>query len=117
MRRDRIRNKIVTKDAEVQTLLQKMTTVVWPSQMNRQKTDIRTDIQTETYKIVRYGKIHNIQPGTGKHQTQRKEMARKENKRLWEDRRLDNFQPYKPYQIKMILAAPTCQTALLPPLQ
>jgi len=30
------------------------------------------------------------------------------------ERRLENFQPYKPYQTKMMLEARTCQTA--PPL-
>jgi len=43
---------------------------------------------------------------------------------MWEEReaecgrreRLENFQPYKPYQTKMMLETPTCQTALLLPL-
>jgi hypothetical protein len=82
MRSNRIKNKIVIRNAEIQNLLRKIITVVWPSRMNRQKTDTGTDMQTETYRIETYRKAQNIQPGTGKHQNQRKEMARKENKRL-----------------------------------
>ena len=47
--------------------------------MNRQQKDPGTYIPTATYSTQTYRDSHRIQPGTGTHHNQRKEMARKEN--------------------------------------